>query len=335
MRIKTRLILAAALIAPVLLASGWYAPAHADNAPAAPSMPAPPASPTQLEELTVTGERTGPGMWRIHRGSAELWALGSISPLPKGITWRSKQVEQVLATSQRVLVPKPLEIGIVKILWLLITERDVIMIRGGKRLKDVLPQNLYLRFAAQRARFKNDTDKWERYRPIVAAAFLEQAAFRSVGLSARLDLGAALRTLAKKQDVPVEEVKIAGVGDFLDTLKVMPAATENACVDASLVTIENGLPRLIERARAWSTGNVERIQALAQPAEVDACLAAIDSGAAKGDLVARVRQAWLAAMDKYLQEGGTTLAVVNMDLLLRKGGLLDSLRAQGYEVDAP
>ena len=124
------------IIGVALLASG----ARGGRAAAA----APPASPTQLDELTVTGERTGPGMWRVHRGDSQLWILGSISPLPKGITWRSKQVEQVLAKTQRVLVPKPLEIGIVRILWLLITERDVIMIRGGKRLKDVLPQSLYL-----------------------------------------------------------------------------------------------------------------------------------------------------------------------------------------------
>jgi uncharacterized protein YbaP (TraB family) len=323
----TLLIAAAALLAP-----GWDRAAPPER-PAASMAQQPP--PTQLDELTVTGERTGPGMWRVHRGDAQLWILGSISPLPKGITWRSKQVEQVLATTRRVLVPKPLEIGIVRILWLLMTERDVIMIHGGKRLKDVLPQNLYLRFAVQRARFSGDADKWERYRPIVASAFLEQAAFHSVGLSARLDLGAAVRALAKKQDVPVEEVKIAGVGDFLDTLKVMPAATENACVDASLVTVESGLPRLMDRARAWSTGDVERIQQLPQPAEVDACLAALDTGASKGDLIARVRQAWLAAVEKYLQSGGSTLAVVNMDLLLGNGGLLESLRAQGYEVEFP
>lgn len=318
-----------------VLCGGWGLGAASAQAPVA-APPAPAAEPIQqLDELTVTGERTGPGMWHVHRGSAQLWILGTISPLPKGITWRSKQVEQVLATTQHVLVPKPLEIGIVRILWLLITEHDVLMVHGGKRLKDVLPAPLHERFAVQRARFTKDADKWERYRPIVAAAFLQQAAFHSVGLSARLDLGAAVRALAKKQDVPVEEVKIAGVGDFLDTLKAMPPATEDACVDASLVTVESGLPRLIERARAWSTGDVERIESLPQPAEVDACLNALDNGSAKGDILARVRGAWLAAMDQYLDRGGVTLAVVNMDLLLGRGNLLDILRAQGYEVDPP
>ncbi len=335
MRISTLLIAAAVLLAPgwgrARLADNRVPPADNGAAPASAS----PQPPTQLEELTVTGERTGPGMWRVHRGDSQLWILGSISPLPRDITWRSKQVEQVLATTQRVLVPKPLEIGIVRILWLLITERDVIMIRGGKRLKDVLPPDLYHRFAVQRARFTTDAGKWERYRPIVAAAFLEQAAFHSVGLSARLDLGAAVRALARKQDVPVEEVKIAGVGDFLDTLKAMPPATENACVDASLVTIETGLPRMIERARAWSTGDVERIQQLPPPAEVDACLAALDAGSSKADLIARVRQSWLGAAEKSLQGASVTLAVVNMDLLLGKGGLLESLQSHGDTVDWP
>ena len=320
--VRTRTLL---FIAANLFAGSWAsAPSHAEEAPL-----------QALDEVVVTGERPGPGMWHVHRGSAQLWILGSISPLPKGITWRSTQVEQVLNSTGQVLVPKPLEIGIVRILWLLITERELLMVRGGKRLKDVMPAGLHARFALQRAKFTNDPDKWERYRPIIATAFLQQAALHQVGLSARLDLGAAVRTLAKKHHVGVQEVKIAGVGDVLEALKTMQPATENTCVEASLVTIESGLPRLIDRAQAWATGNVERIENLPEPAEVDACLAALDSGAAAGDLIARVRRTWLDSLEKSLQGGGVTLAVVNMDLLLGRGGLLNELRAQGYEVDAP
>ena len=297
--------------------------------------PAAAAPPDQLQELVVTGERTGPGLWHVHRGAAHVWILGSISPLPKGITWRSTQVERLLASTNEVLVPKPLEIGIVRILWLLITERSALMVRGGKRLKDVMPPELYARFAKDRARFTSDAQKWERFRPIIASAFLEQQAFHSVGLSARLDLGAAVRALAKKRGVRVEEVKIAGVGDLVDALKSMPASTENTCVDASLVTVESGLPQLIDRARAWATGDIESIQSHPEPAQVDACLKALDSGAASGDLLARIRRTWLQALLKSLDNAGTTIAVVNMDLLLEKGGLLDELKQRGYEVDPP
>jgi uncharacterized protein YbaP (TraB family) len=293
------------------------------------------APPQILDELIVTGEHTGPGMWHVHRGAANLWILGSMSPLPKGITWRSKQLEQLLGSTNQVVVPKPFEIGIVRVLWLLITERDLLMVRGGKRLRDVMPPDLYARFAVQRAKFTEDSDKWERYRPIIAAAFLQQAAFHRVGLSTRLDLGAAVRTLAKKHGVRIEELKVAGVHDILDALKTMPAATENACVDASLVTVEHDLPRLVERAQAWAGGNVERIESLREPPEVDACRAALDEGGGASELIALVRRTWLERMEKYLQGGGVTVAVVNMDMLLEKGGLLDELRAKGYGIDAP
>jgi uncharacterized protein YbaP (TraB family) len=288
-----------------------------------------------MEDLVVTGEHPGPGLWHVHRGTAQLWILGSISPLPKGITWRSKQVEQLLDSTDQVLVQKPFDVGIARILWLLITERSVLMVTGGKRLKDVLPPDLHARFAVQRAKYTSDSNKWERFRPLVAAAFLQQAAFHQSGLSTRLDLGAAMRTLAKKHHVKIEEIKIAGVSDVMEALKTLPPATEYACVAASLVTIESDLPRLVDRARAWASGNVERIEKLREPAEVDACRAALDAGVGAAELIARMRRSWLSTLEVHLTNGGATVAVMNIDMLLEPGGLLDQLRAKGYEVDAP
>src|ERR1700735_273058 len=155
-------------------------------------------TPAALDEIVVTAERAGPGLWHVHRGDANVWILGSISPLPRDITWRSKQVESVLERTSQVLVQKPIEISVPRILWMLIADRKLLMVGGGKRLKDVLPPDLHARFAAQRSEVSDDADKWERYRPLIAAAFLQQAAFHQVNLSMRLDLGAALRVLAKK-----------------------------------------------------------------------------------------------------------------------------------------
>ena len=314
----------AIFIAAILLAVGFFSiECRADQAPQA------------LDELVVTGERTGPGMWHVRHGSGEVWILGSMSPLPKDISWRAKQVDQVLGGTNQVLLQKPLDIGIARILWLLITERSLLLVGGGKRLRDVLPADLQARFAVQRAKYSDDPNKWERFRPLIAAAFLQQAAFHKVGLSTRLDLGAAVRKLAEKHDVPVEEIKIAGVGDVIEAMKTLSPTTENACVAASLATVESDLPRLVDRAQAWANGNVERIQHLPEPREVDACRAALETGVGAADLIGRMRRTWLGAFEKYLKEGGTTVAVVNIDMLLEPGGLLDQLRAKGYAVEAP
>ena len=297
------------------------------------AQPAPP--PEELEELVVNGDRTGPGLWHVHHGDAQLWILGSMSPLPKGITWRSKQVEDVLGSTSQVLVQKPFDIGVARIVWLVLTERSLFLLRGGKRLKDVMPAPLHERFAVQRAKYTDDPAKWERFRPLIAAAFLQQAAFHQMGLSTRVDMGAAMRTLAKNHGVRIEEVKIAGVSDVLEALKTMSPAAENACVAASLVTVESDLPRLLERAQAWAGGNIERIEQLRGPAEVDTCRAALDAGSGPADVIARMRATWLGVFEKYLQGRGSTIAVVNFDMLLERGGLLDQLRAKGYQVDAP
>jgi uncharacterized protein YbaP (TraB family) len=291
--------------------------------------------PQAMEEVVVTSERPGPGMWHVHRGAANVWILGSISPLPRDITWRASQVETVLQSTSQVLVQKPLEISIPRILWMLIADRKYLMVVGGKRLKDVMPPDLHARFAVQRSKVTDDAEKWEHYRPIIATAFLQQAAFHKVNLSMRLDLGAALRQLATKHGVRIEEVRVAGASDMLEALKTMPPATERICVEASLHTIESGLPRLMERAQAWADGNVERIENLPELKEVDTCRNALDEGKGASDVIGRIRQTWLDTIEKHLRSDGTTIAVINLDLLLERGGLLDQLRAKGYEVDSP
>ena len=294
--------------------------------------------PATIDALVVTGERTGPGLWHVHGPTGhrgEAWILGTVSPLPKSITWRSREVEELLGRTNVVLVNKPFEIGIVRGLWLYLTQRNVFVISNGRRLADVMPADLYRRFETQRVKYSNDAEKWSRYRPIIATAFLEQAALHQVGLSARLDIGAEVRSLARRRSVPIEELKIAGVRDFIDALKTMPKATELTCGAAALATVESGLPRLIARAQAWATGDVERIQSLPDPQEVDACFAALAADAGAADLLTQIRKTWVDNVDAHLRQGDASLAVVNMDLLLERGGLVDALRARGYSVDAP
>lgn len=293
------------------------------------------APPDQLDEIVVTGERSGPGLWHVHRGDAQLWILGALAPLPKGITWRSRQVEQVISTANVVLVTKPLGVGIARALWIFLTHHDLLVVPDGRKLKDVLPPDLYQRFATQRAHYNSDNAKWERFRPIIAAVFLEETAFRQAGLSTRIDLGASVRNIAGNHHVEVEEVKIAGVRDLLDTLKTVPVATENKCMAAAVSTIEIGLPRLVDRASAWTRGDIEAMQRLPDSAEDLGCHAALVSDSGSADLLAQMQNAWLEAIDGHMHGKEVVLAVVNMDLLLEHGGLLDSLRAKGYTVEAP
>jgi uncharacterized protein YbaP (TraB family) len=321
-------------IALAMVMAAFAGSAHAQE-PAASAPPAPGEAPSPVEEVVVTGERSGPGLWHVYRGSSQLWLFGTVSPLPKDMTWRSKQLESVLDGTDQLLVAKLVDISAPRALWLMVTQRKLMMADKGKTLKDMIPADLHARFAIQRAKFTKDNNKWEKYRPIVAAAFMQEEAFEQAGLSTRLDLPEEVRSLAKKHRVHIDEFKVAGWRDVLDALKSIPPETEDKCVAASLGVTENGIPRLIERAQAWATGDFERIESLPEPPELAACRIALTSEAGAGDIYMQLRRAWLDNMERHLQSGGVTLAAVSIDMLLEPGGFLDELRKRGYTVDSP
>ena len=60
-----------------------------------------------LEEIVVTGEFKGPGLWRVTRpGDSKnhvLWIVGDPYGLPQGMQWKSREIEAIVAGAQEIL----------------------------------------------------------------------------------------------------------------------------------------------------------------------------------------------------------------------------------------
>src|SRR5690242_8623754 len=68
------------------------------------ALAAPTPSPTEpMDEVVVSGEQPGPGLWKVSKGTHTLWILGTLTPLPQKMTWRSREVENVVAKSNEVI----------------------------------------------------------------------------------------------------------------------------------------------------------------------------------------------------------------------------------------
>ncbi|MGH8173547.1 MAG: TraB/GumN family protein, partial [Rhodanobacteraceae bacterium] len=72
--------------------------------------PAPAGATAELETIVVSGEQPGPGLWKVSSNDHVLWILGTLSPLPKGMAWRAKEVENTIANSQVVLDPPRIDV---------------------------------------------------------------------------------------------------------------------------------------------------------------------------------------------------------------------------------
>jgi hypothetical protein len=95
-----------------------------------------------------------------------------------------------------------------------------------------------------------------------------------------------------------------------------------------------------ERAKAWAVGDVARLRALAPVERASACIGVLLESSfmqqrGYGDVLERVKAAWLAAAEEALTRNASTVAVLSIDEILKPNGYLADLRKKGYEVEEP
>ena len=102
-----------------------------------------------MEAVVVSGAQPGPGLWKVYSGEHTLYILGTLSPLPTRMEWRSQQVASVLDEAGVVLGPPGISIGtgmgMLRSLTLLPSALRATNNPDGETLEDVLPTDVYTR----------------------------------------------------------------------------------------------------------------------------------------------------------------------------------------------
>ncbi len=322
-------------------------PAHAQDTQSA--QPAEPAAVRELETVVVRGVQPGPGLWKVSKDDHVLWVLGTLSPLPKDMTWNSRHVESVIATSQEVLTGPEvavsaktgfLGLGLVALLPSLIGLRNN---PDGAMLKDVVTPEMYARWSVLKERYIGHSSKVEQWRPIFAALDLYDAAIQKDGLSDKLVVQRTVTAAAKHAGVKITTPSITitindpkvAVREFKTS-----ALDDLECFRKTLDRIDTDLGTMTARANAWSTGDVDALRKLPYTDQMAACAAAVSEtqlarkrGGA--DIEARAEQAWLDAAAKALEGNQITFAMLPIARLLKPDGYLTRLRKMGYAVEEP
>ena len=316
---------------------------HAD--PPADSHPAAASDPTTLDTVLVTGEQPGPGLWKVTNGEHTLWILGLQYPLPKGMTWRTKDVDETIAQSQEVIAdatPK-LEVSFFHKLTLLPSVYSARKNENGETLKDILPADVYSRWQTLKAKYIGNDAGVEKLRPMVAGNELYDKALARSGLVRNGVIWDAVRDAAKKNHVPIIEAKatipVDDPGQTIRDFKSTTGDLDIQCLSATMTRVETDMDAMRKRANAWASGDIEALRSLPYPSQQQACLAAVSSNPRLHQqldtAMAEIQATWLAAAEKALNENASTFAVLPMDELLRPDRRLAKLKAKGYAVEEP
>ncbi|MEO5566760.1 MAG: TraB/GumN family protein [Luteimonas sp.] len=298
--------------------------------------------------VVVSGSQPGPGLWKVVKGEHVLWVLGTQSPLPKRMQWRSGEVEQALAESQEVIYAPRIGMsvdtgGIFRSLFLLPKLYGARKNPDGKTLREVLPADLYARWLPLRQQYLGRGGSAERMRPLFAAGELWEEALDDNGLVSSGIIGPVIARAVKdhglRETRPSKSVKVTDPKALLAEVE-HEQLDDAPCMDATLRQLEGGPERIRELANAWATGDLAQLRALTVASHNRACAdAALLSPAlrkrgAEG-MEADLRKTWLAAAEKALAGNTASFALLPIENLLSTDGYLAKLAARGYEVIPP
>jgi uncharacterized protein YbaP (TraB family) len=285
---------------------------------------------TTIEEVLVTGEHPGPGMWKVLHGDHTLWILGTHSPLPQRLIWRSQEVEFAISEAQQVM-------DVYSASFSLRGGNPLAM--KGKPLRRLLPRRAYSQWRALKAKYIGDYDGIETALPVTAALILRSNAFARAGLGNSDVVLRELHRLAQAYNVPVTNDH-----QVTKVIASMPSDAESerrgvAFLVETMKNLEDDLRAARARANAWAIGDIDALRAqAAEDTNVAQLYASSWPYLSDAELAALAQETdakWLGAAEKALRRNQTTVASLPIFMLLRPDGLLAKLRADGFEVIEP
>lgn len=299
-----------------------------------------------LEEVVVVGKQPGPKLWRVVHEENELWILGVLTPLPKGMEWDAAAVEAVIADAEQYIQSPGVSVSVnpVRAVLMLPSLWGMQKIPDKKKLVDIVPAPLYARWSVLKAQYLGNDRGVERKRPMLAADELFRRAIDATDLTHHTGVFDAIEKALKKHDVPTVET---GVDRRLEkprkVIKQFKKSTiaDIHCFEKTLERIEKDLPVMKTRAAAWALGDIQTMRALPYEDQGQACIDEVLQSAFAEELTAQLdlvdvqmtlRNNWLEAAQTALLNHSVTFATLPISELLKPDGVIAELSQLGYEV---
>jgi uncharacterized protein YbaP (TraB family) len=272
----------------------------------------------------------GPALWRVSRGGSEVIILGGLKPLPHTLAWDTSRVANALSGADALyLEPRP-KVGVVDALAFLVA-KGFLQLPRGETLEGVLPPAERARFLALMPTMHGKAAVYARWKPALAGLILIGDWRRAIGLSDGKP-ETTVKKLAEAEHVPVRYVGDFRAAPYARTIAAMSEATNLACFRAALDDIDQEAAHAEATARAWSNADLKTVSQTYTISVFQRCLmqdpsvqALVDSGTTQG----------VAVIENALRRPGKSVAVIDLNFLLRPNGVLDRLRASGDVISLP
>jgi hypothetical protein len=303
-----------------------------------------PATPVleELDTVVVTGEHPGPALWKISWRDHALWILPTLAPLPRQVTWRSTQLDTLLSRSQEMYTEATLNMQLGGAGDAYAKVDEALRNPDEGWLRDVLPPDLYARFATLNLRYAGGDLNLERFRPFYAAVQLSKHAQQRLQLDSDGHVHATVDYLARKHYVPVRTLarNLKPRADvLLSNLKRIAPQSDIECATWQLTQLERELRDAIKRANAWSVGDMQALredwEATQELGKTASCATLFRQLAPTARAIRETRNRSYTALRNALRKNSSTVALVLLEEVFDPEGMIARFREDGYRVEQP
>jgi uncharacterized protein YbaP (TraB family) len=282
----------------------------------------------RVEDILVTGRRSGIPIWHVHGPTTSIVLVGTIDGVTKDTKWDPAPLVEALRKSDRVMYPGTYALSaspFAMIGWLAKFKRQASLPKG-QTLANILPPSQFARLVALQKRGVLKPG-FERRHPLHLAMDLRDHAKGKTGFAQRADsfVQKAVRKY-KLKSVPIAKGKAKPLAN--DLFASRPESHVPCLVDA-ISLVESGPGVVQSRSRAWADRRVPAV--LSSPADKPylSCWPAnvADNYFPKGQVRSTIRG--------LLNQPQVTVAVLDLHTLAGPGRLLDELASAGFDVSGP
>ena len=286
-------------------------------------VPAIPASPAKLPLDAVRSSGGKSFLWEVKSKTNVVYLFGTIHVGKRTFYPLPPQVEEALRQSPRLVVEADISNseGLGEI-------STIIKYKAPDSLDKHIPPPLFARLKTQLARLNIPLDAVKSMKPYLIAGFLSIAEFSKLGYDMNFGVDGYLIGKAKQDGKAILELE-SQVGQ-LNMLNDMSPALQEAFLENAISTLESGKApdHITGVVNAWQSGDVNLMQEVSQSA---------NKGMRMSDELDEVllhsrHQGMLKKIDGYLESREPHFVAVGSLHLVGPRGLVQLLKARGYEV---
>jgi uncharacterized protein YbaP (TraB family) len=289
------------------------------------------------QEIVVMATRSGIPVWRVDGPGSTLILVGTISDVSKDTHWDPASLLTAIRKADRVMFPASVQFqaSLFSALGWAAKSRRMAILPKGHTIAEYVSAPDYQRLVRlqQQGILKAG---FEREHPLQIIQDLFQYAsgerpsvgFFSISkVHAETDPDAFVREAVRKYKIPLVPLRQAKLKPVVAQLFNSGASEQAPCLRAAMALAEAGQTAMPQRSAAWAQRRVATV--LNSPAQraLDACRPTASAPGMTPEIRTTVRS--------LLAEKPTTLAVFDLPLLARPGGLFDELSDAGFEIRGP